>query len=376
MSSPVIAAFDVLKSMDPDSTDLKILHQPLVPSMDDTIDMRDTWVGLTHEGGVFAMSESRYPYVTQRSQTATCYQLDNWGMLDLSERQKLLVGNHRARYPGVTPQRLDRLGIGRGDYDDSERDSRVGNTSPPVTPPEGTDSSPTNLGKTLIKKVTNHGKIVGSLCVFLGVLAFLVSNPQATQKYFEHAVEKQQLPSVVQLETQPSEPAVSPAPPVPGDFVEEAGAVIETEKSRKPNVKFADEPIEIDRKAEDSSVEPNGAVTPKRRKPHRGKRGGAGRNKNKNAAKEGEKSDEKEALPATNLNLVAPDGEVTEVTSNTVTLNNLTVYLEKVLGEYSVSDGLCCKANAAQVPVVREQLCTRRYGMGSPWPPRRFRLHS
>ena len=102
-SSPVIRVFDVVKSIasttEPEPTTFVVLPQPILPSRELAPFDGLTFVGCTETGGYYALSERSYPYVTDGAPDATCYsrQLE-WPTFTLEERQKTLMGIHRAHY--------------------------------------------------------------------------------------------------------------------------------------------------------------------------------------------------------------------------------------------------------------------------------------
>lgn len=354
LSSQAVVTFDVIRSLHDPEAGLLILNQPVTPK-GGVADGLAAWVGCTPEGGFFAMSEMRFPLVTSGSEKAGCYKEDlrDWPSLDIPKRQKLLVGKHEVRYtPAEHTQHTYRPGIAapsgysenqNRDRQDRERQNREGhyetNASPPFSQP---DTNPSDRASTLTKTVTQHPKIISAVAIF-SLLGLFFTNSLATagaksflrshglQNTLQVATEviENHLPNI-HLDTQPE-----PSPAASNAVVQPETENPETEKPKKPTVSFAEEP-KVDPVTDGEEL--NGA-TPKKKKAHRGKRGGAGRKKN-NAAKDAsdKASDESSkeppnvAQPDTNLTMLA-DGHVQKVVpSSHATLNNLTINTDKVLG--------------------------------------------
>ncbi|THW93358.1 kinase-like protein [Aureobasidium pullulans] len=74
-SSPVARVYDVVRPLDEDILDasLVILPQPIGPAGDDTIEQDKIFVNCTESGSWYAMSELRYPTVTDGASKAVCY---------------------------------------------------------------------------------------------------------------------------------------------------------------------------------------------------------------------------------------------------------------------------------------------------------------
>ncbi|KAH0279425.1 kinase-like protein, partial [Aureobasidium melanogenum] len=74
-SSPVARVYDVVRPLDEEILDasLVILPQPIGPAGDDTIEQDKIFVNCTETGSWYAMSELRYPTVTDGASNAVCY---------------------------------------------------------------------------------------------------------------------------------------------------------------------------------------------------------------------------------------------------------------------------------------------------------------
>ncbi|KAG9898542.1 kinase-like protein, partial [Aureobasidium melanogenum] len=74
-SSPVARVYDVVRPLDEEILDasLVILPQPIGPAGDDTIEQDKIFVNCTESGSWYAMSELRYPTVTDGASNAVCY---------------------------------------------------------------------------------------------------------------------------------------------------------------------------------------------------------------------------------------------------------------------------------------------------------------
>ncbi|KAI5205057.1 kinase-like protein [Aureobasidium subglaciale] len=74
-SSPVARVYDIVRPLDEEDLDasLVILPQPIGPAGDDTIEQDKVFVNCTESGSWYAMSELRYPTVTDGASNAVCY---------------------------------------------------------------------------------------------------------------------------------------------------------------------------------------------------------------------------------------------------------------------------------------------------------------
>lgn len=74
-SSPVARVYDVVRSLDEDASDasLVILPQPIGPAGEDPMEHDKIFVNRTETGSWYAMSELRYPTVTDGASNAVCY---------------------------------------------------------------------------------------------------------------------------------------------------------------------------------------------------------------------------------------------------------------------------------------------------------------
>lgn len=98
-SSPVARVYDVVRPLDQDDSDasLVILPQPIGPAGDDTIEQDKVFVNCTETGSWYAMSELRYPTVTDGASNAVCYTQGYalpLGTFDPAKQRASLVGIH------------------------------------------------------------------------------------------------------------------------------------------------------------------------------------------------------------------------------------------------------------------------------------------
>lgn len=104
LESPAIRVFDIIKSLsDSASDDLLVLHQPDVPTKKtkEPGQGEKIFVGITEEGGYYALSETDFPLIADQATIAACYQKDKaWKTLPRQEREKSLVGIHTVQYTG------------------------------------------------------------------------------------------------------------------------------------------------------------------------------------------------------------------------------------------------------------------------------------
>ena len=116
LSAPVVRVFDVARPYDDDNPEpaLVILPQPVGPAMQED-GLEDVWVNSTDAGSWYALSERKYPAVTDGAQAARCYRPD-YQLLTYNGRNLLpdrhsLVGVHSL---GRIDQARDYIAIGPG----------------------------------------------------------------------------------------------------------------------------------------------------------------------------------------------------------------------------------------------------------------------
>ena len=143
LDSPVVRIFDVVKSLaKPDSDDLLVLPQPSVRATKDEDELKlldNVFVGSRGLGGLYALSELNFPYVTRQASSAGVYAkvVAPWKSLPAPEREKSLVGIHKVRYAGPDPTRASLPAPAAYEDDDGGNSNRKGasNQSPPASNP-------------------------------------------------------------------------------------------------------------------------------------------------------------------------------------------------------------------------------------------------
>jgi serine/threonine-protein kinase/endoribonuclease IRE1 len=105
LPSPVVRVYDVARPFENDDDDpsLVLLPQPIGPAtLDDA--SQNVWLNCTESGSWYAMSEDRYPAVTDGATKALCYypqwsrHMETWGGAYVLPDKKALVGVHSLNY--------------------------------------------------------------------------------------------------------------------------------------------------------------------------------------------------------------------------------------------------------------------------------------
>ena len=380
-SSPVIRVFDVVKSITPPTeskaTAFVVLPQPILASRE--LDRYEglTFVGCTENDGFYALSETSYPYVTDGAPDATFYTSGRleWQSSTRDERHKTIVGTHHAHYGSDEPYRASLPAptpISR-----EERPAiRSRNTAPPLP------SSPSLKSSRLINFAMENLVDIGILVPILTALIWLFMRQIGGSKVGEKVSENVSnatmaghvgesvrfartraaseggpnevpildgLPDGVVIIGEQLHRPPEPAAQQQQQQGEEAVAVaIEVaapkEEMQKPAivpgaaagvVGFEDGVVMVE---EDVPVTP--APTPKKKKAHRGQRGGARKRGKANAEKEKMEvavSEVKEIVRENPMQVdlstlaIDPPGEEWDP-SSLVAINNLMVHEDKVLG--------------------------------------------
>ena len=105
LSSPVARVYDIVRPHDDMSSDasLVVLPQPIGPSFNDFSELDDDryeniFVNYTADGSWYALSESKYPTVTEGAPTAQCYSDDTFRLPSLFEQEPQ---QQRLKFAGV-----------------------------------------------------------------------------------------------------------------------------------------------------------------------------------------------------------------------------------------------------------------------------------
>jgi serine/threonine-protein kinase/endoribonuclease IRE1 len=325
LSSPVVRVFDIARALDDDDLEsaLVLLPQPPGPAIIEE-KAKHVWLNTTDSGSWYALSEASFPAVTDSAPPASCYtQSDvlSWdGPYYLPDRSGL-VGVHVLDYQVEPPSHREVPGIAAPVHDDP----RVIVPVPELPPPKETLVAPP---ETLIesRSQTNWWPLIVTLAVLLtGSLSYQMGQPTKFDVFKKNLLSRFSKPEKVDKLEQPmvatpfvSEPATQEAQvtltatetPAPGPLTEDSPAKEHMDvepRQRKvmfdiPDEEDADlEPLSRTTTAEQPSPisdgEANGfqapkpdvahtlngiegnvddpAATPtKKKKAHRGKRGG------------------------------------------------------------------------------------------------------
>ncbi|KAG0638880.1 hypothetical protein HOY80DRAFT_1046658 [Tuber brumale] len=378
-SSPVIRVFDVVKSIssptESKTTTSVVLPQPILASRE--LDRYEglTFVGCTENDSFYALSESSYPYVTDGAPDATFYANGRlkWQTSTRDERHKTIIGTHHAHFGFDEPYRAS-LPAPTPISHEERPAVRSRNTAPPLP------SSPSLKGSRLINFAMENLMDISILVPILTTLIWIFMRQMGGSKVgnrvpenvnnatmASHAGEfvrfagtaSERVPNGVSIPDELPDKVVilgeqlqgRPEPIARQQQVEEAvAAAIEVaaprEEIQQPAVapeatpgavRFEDGAVIVE---EDAAVTP--APTPKKKKPHRGQRGGARRRGKVTVEKEKEKievavSEVKEIVRENpmqvDLNTLAIDPLGEELDSSSlVAINNLMVHEDQVLG--------------------------------------------
>ncbi|KAH0558876.1 hypothetical protein GP486_004489, partial [Trichoglossum hirsutum] len=324
-SSPVVRVFDVARSLEskaPDAT-LVILPQPIGPT--DTEDLstgfsdRDgrIFINCTENGGWYAMSETTYPYATGGAAPAQCYDrqwletIPPWEEINHAQRRNALVGVHTLKYEQVNTKFPTLSG---------PEEERTNDTPSELAPLV----SNTSIGNSrLISFAVANIVDVVILIPLLAFAIFIYTNKRKLGKILARKLDVEKLPGVREaLKTPPETPAYNSQnfpkeihESVSGEVGEAMPFTALPNVSAQPvennttdlkvgGVRFeepkTEEPKVEEPKVEEPRVEevdgPQGPPI-KKKKTHRGNRGGVGRKKGKKeVAKDGDKDGADRAL--------------------------------------------------------------------------------
>jgi len=380
-SSPVIRVFDVVKSITPPTesktTTFVVLPQPILASRE--LDRYEglTFVGCTENDSFYALSETSYPYVTDGALDAEFYTSGRltWQTSTRDGRHKTIVGTHHAHYVFDEPYRAS-LPAPTPISREERPVVRSRNTAPPLP------SSPSLKSSRLINFAMENLVDISILVPILTALIWLfmrqiggskvgdkVSGDVRNATMVGHVEESMRfarakaaseggpngvpildgLPDGVVIIGEQLHKSPEPAAQQQQQQAEEAVAVAirvaaPREEIQQPAVApgaaagavgFQDGVVMVE---EDVPVTP--APTPKKKKAHRGQRGGARKRGKANAEKEKMEiavSEVKEIARENpmqvdlNTLVIDPPGEEWDP-SSLVAINNLMVHEDKVLG--------------------------------------------
>ena len=212
LDSPVVRIFDVVKSLaKPDSDDLLVLPQPSVRATKDDDELKlldNVFVGSRGHGGLYALSELNFPYVTRQASSAGVYAkaVAPWKSLPAPEREKSLVGIHKVRYAGPDPTRASLPAPAAYEDDNDDRGGHrkgASNQSPPASNP------PPLSGPRILEKPASGPRYFSFVSVSAGtvLLAILLAGSKLRNSDFGFPSSRPGIPSKAQTS--------KPAAPLP-----------------------------------------------------------------------------------------------------------------------------------------------------------------
>jgi len=301
LTSPVVRVFDVARPWgnEKDDPELLILPQPIPPQNEDEITAshraQNVFVNQTEDGSWFAMSGKFYPLAVQGIGPAQCEQQGwrqhnpSWDDLSNGQLSKALVGLHSIEHIGFDDDRF--LTISGPSLDDNQSgNGSIVDTSPALLDPptwiERLQRLPRLAFRNLIEFIQNP-----VLVLMLAVL--LIYNQRQLRTYVGHfasgklskkleaplatTIDQAEPPKVEVVEELVADiPSVDGSSEIPAVKVEEVGPT-----------KVVDE---IEKVTRTDSLEVPGADSPspnpeeKKKKAHRGRRGGVRHKKGRDRA--------------------------------------------------------------------------------------------
>ncbi|KAF2280696.1 uncharacterized protein EI97DRAFT_5840 [Westerdykella ornata] len=384
-SSPVVRVFDVARPLDNERPDAPLVLLPQPPGPAFTEDrIKHVWLNTTEDGSWYALSEMNYPAVTDQAPRALCYspewsnnELLNIDTHALPDRRGLVgvhildhVGEARHAVPGIEGPKHDEEPVGPI----PELPER-----PTYSPVEtrADDHRVTIESRSWLKTWTTIVVVVVLSGYYFGLgqsTSFLEFRDNLRSRFGKMAHSEPQKIAVPLVErTEPPIPELVADPPTaeaaPAEArVEEPAVVdnpveVELEKKVRFDVPDEEDDLEplsrtttaetltegghdangiVDTAAEPGQTAANGEVTPtstpRKKKAHRGKRGGQKKKKPKdgddvdqsvNAARELEQD------PALHPDEVIPAGDDVQDVSNIKKIGKLTIDFDRLLGNGS-----------------------------------------
>ncbi|KAI9857804.1 MAG: bifunctional endoribonuclease/protein kinase ire1 [Trichoglossum hirsutum] len=309
-SSPVVRVFDVARSLESKTPDapLVILPQPIGPT--DAGDLsagfpdRDgrIFINCTENGGWYAMSETMYPFATGGAAPAQCYDrqwletIPPWEEANHAHRRNALVGVHTLKYEQVNTK----LPTLSGPEDEHRNDS-----------PQELVSLVSNASIGNSRLITFTAENIVDIIILIPLLVlgvFVYTNKRKLGKMLARKLDVEKLPGVREaLKTPPETPAYT-SQTFPREVHESVSEEVRdaTPPTASQNVSVIpveNKPIDLKtdsvRFEEPKIEEMDGTLGPpiKKKKTHRGNRGGVGRKKGKkDVGKDSDKDGEKDGV--------------------------------------------------------------------------------
>jgi serine/threonine-protein kinase/endoribonuclease IRE1 len=359
-SSPVVRVFDVARpwNSEKNNPELIILPQPMPPHDDHDVaaaNHRTSSIFLNHtgDGSWYAMSGKSYPLAVQGTQQAQIMQQGSKqhrpssDILDDLHLSEALVGLH-----SVDQRTEGLLTISTGTSDEKQIDQISAELDligdPTLVQRLGT--LPGIAAKSLKDFITNP-------VWFLLLLGFIVSNQRQIRAWVGRISGDKELSRVSKGPITNEVPEVDQLPKIPEDEVVEIPAVdgaADAPPAKTEDTATSKPEIAVDKETPATAVETPGpeapAPTPKKRRAHRGTRGGVNHKKKKNAAKDDSSQDgnppkaqpsiEDAVRDAQNMGeqtKLEPDirtmpNDPAEVSGPIISIGALTVDTEKLIG--------------------------------------------
>ncbi len=364
-SSPVARVFDVARPSGTDARNspLIILPQPVGPSGPPASEAMMTglkaneeriFINCTETGGWYALSENKYPMVTDDAKSATCYNqeysIPAWEKISDAQRKKALIGVHAITKYDATKPNFPTL---------SAPETPVANNIPIEIAPKSSSLPPLSMNNHEHPYSYNKENI--TLYTILATLLVIIAYLSGRRSHWVFPTwganeVKASVPKLEQLFSssqslpeahQPWQRELTgeakinvPGPEADNNASSAQEAPIILDQATK-SVQFVDEPQETLNPPQETLDTPQSPPQPKKKPAHRGKRGGAGRKK----AKKERSGDSVDMIMGEVKEIgrepgLQPDvvefnrtalNPVTDV-SSTIQIGNLVVKNDKILG--------------------------------------------
>ncbi|KAI9782485.1 MAG: bifunctional endoribonuclease/protein kinase ire1 [Geoglossum umbratile] len=293
-SSPVVRVFDVARPSESHTPDahLVLLPQPAGPTNAADLSARFTgrdalvFVNCTENGGWYAMSETMYPLATGGADTAECYSqwpdtAPSWDEIDHAQRKQMLVGVHTLRYEKTNNIQFPAIS---GPEDERGKDTPLELALLPSNKPIGNSRLIGFAAANIVDAVI--------LIPVITLIIFVYTNKRKLGKILARKLDVEKLPGVKEALMTPPETPAATSRTFPKDIHESIkeevgdtgtpdappGASVTPTRNRSTDIKLEGVRFE-ELKPEDIDGSPGPPM--KKKKTHRGNRGGVGRKKGK-----------------------------------------------------------------------------------------------
>ncbi|KAI9843205.1 MAG: bifunctional endoribonuclease/protein kinase ire1 [Sclerophora amabilis] len=300
-SSPVARVFDVARPLDTERRDapLVVLPQPVGPADQDKLSATfldrngRIFINCTESGGWYAMSESTYPLVTGGASLAQCYTREwleatsSWDQINPRIRNKALIGVHSITDLAATKSKLPTISGPNGERA-NDSPIEVIQHSPALS------STPAIANSRLLGYAAENAVDIGILLPFMIFILFIYVNRRKFGKMVAKTFDVEKIPGVKEaLMSPPPTPAIATEPfsksfadqeTAEGRSDEEDGSRTPTEPKKVDSAEAKTNGVRFEEPRVDEIGAPLSPPQPKKKKTHRGQRGGAGRKKGKKDA--------------------------------------------------------------------------------------------